>query len=295
MRRNLFVARGVFAPILAGLLLAGCSTRAPRDFVPTQLDARLRSVRDVSGVDFPGSDPLIHAGLRTVFVVSSHGTIRLVPNPPDRWGDGTMLAAPPRGRATSGLGVAIDRRGYLLTANHVLTYTSRVQVVRSDGRNILIATARIVWRGNPRRGEPDLALLFVPGGLNEVHVWSDDLPAAGTVLGLGKSWTRLWQTNGDYKFQFYAGSATGWKTTAGEMPWSTLTHTAPSFPGDSGGPLLDAHGRLLAVATQGGLIFEPGETRTADATPYGTGARPNLAWLQEKIEADLKLHPTDQP
>lgn len=294
MHRTLPLVRGVTALTVAALLPAGCTSKAPPDFVRTHLDDRLRSVVNFSGPDFPAGDPRAYVTLRTVFVISSGRPVPLIPNPKGPWADGPMLVHPYTGIAGSGVGVPVDRRGYILTANHVLVDPRTVRVVRTDGSRILIETARIVWRGSTARGEPDLAVLFVPGGLNQVYEWSQTTPSAGSVLGIGKSWTALWQHTSEFRFQAYAGTALGWEKAPGTLPWQKLTHNAPAFPGDSGGPLLNGQGKLLAISTHGGLRYDHGVIQVADATAYGIGARPDLAWLAQLIESDAQAHPTSE-
>lgn len=278
---------------LAGLLAAGCITEAPRDYTPTHLFSRLESITAFPTDEFPAVDPEGYATQRTVFVVRSRVPVRLIPHPEGFSPARPMVQPIPRkGDANFGIGVVIDPRGYILTASHVAGDTRFLQVIRTDGSKILVTPARRVWRGNTLLGEPDLAVLFVPGGLPQAYAWSETIPSAGPVLGIGASWTSLRQYKAELKFQSYAGTVTKWETKGIRQTWQQLQHSAPSFPGDSGGPLLDARGRLLAISTQGGLAYAPGVTKVSDAEPYGVGVRPDLAWLAQLIEDDVRKHST---
>ena len=148
---------------------------------------------------------------------------------------------PPReeSRAT-GSGVIVDRRGYILTNNHVVEEAAEVEVRLSDDRTF---KAAIVGRD----AKTDLAVLKIEAPADSLPVAelgdSDKLRigqwaiAIGNPFGLDRTVT--------------AGiiSATG-RTGVGVATYEAFIQTDASInPGNSGGPLLNLEGRVIGINT----------------------------------------------
>ncbi len=136
----------------------------------------------------------------------------------------------------AGSGVAISDDGLILTNAHVIASSTEVSVRLADGREVL---ARVEGVDEAS----DLALLRAPGtGLRPLAFAEGPLPPPGTgvfVLGnrqdLGPE--VVWAKIGPHAL-----------ARVGARPlefWSEVE--APVGPGNSGGALLDANGRLLGV------------------------------------------------
>ena len=158
-----------------------------------------------------------------------------------RWLDTGFPRPHTRGDAEGGSATPISADGYFLTANHVLA--------RMKGRNVFImyrlgtrptpAKARVIWRSKGA----DLALLHIPAKTGNFYRWTppDQWVAEGTGV-------------------IHGGIATGIKAEWGKLtsslaPEGTFTGSRkfkidiPLQPGDSGGPVVDAHGALVGINT----------------------------------------------
>ena len=130
----------------------------------------------------------------------------------------------------------------LVTAYHVVVGTDRVRVQLPNGKRV---TTRKVWSIDPMR---DIAVL---------HIEAKEVRRAGlTPLPLAPPHER----GGAGMPAFTAGWPDGVQNTSvgiryedlhpvsGETMWVSSNRVRP---GDSGGPLLDRHGRVLGVVTSG--------------------------------------------
>lgn len=144
----------------------------------------------------------------------------------------------------SGIGVIVDRDGYVLTSAHVVSGLKYIRLVLSGGQEAIGKVMSI-------QPERDLAMIrFIPRGdciplpfaepnsvkLNDVVFTVVPAPkklfCRGTVTGLGKS--------------------IPWKDESGTI--SGLIETNLSLvKGDSGGPLLNADGKLIGMNIAGYL------------------------------------------
>ncbi len=137
-----------------------------------------------------------------------------------------------------GSGVIVDGAGYILTNNHVVENATEIQVALSDGR---VTQARVVGL-DPLT---DLALLKIAADKLTPADWgdSDALPvgalvwAVGSPFGLQRSIT--------------AGILSGKNRQglAGSVYHDFLQTDAAVNPGNSGGPLVDARGRVVGINT----------------------------------------------
>lgn len=159
----------------------------------------------------------------------------------NRWLDSGFPRPHTRGDAEGGSATPISDDGYFLTANHVLA--------RMAGRNVFVmyrlgthptpTKARVIWRSKAA----DLALLHIPVQTRQYYRWTppDEWVAEGTGV-------------------IHGGIATGAKSAWGKLtsslaPQGTFTGNRkfkidiPLQPGDSGGPVVDAHGALVGINT----------------------------------------------
>ena len=125
----------------------------------------------------------------------------------------------------------------VVTANHVVERDEGITISTPDGRELPATIAG-------RDSGSDLAVLRVAGGGLTPARWArqGDVLVGGLALALGRA-TELAATNG-------VVSAVGENGERGEgrRPFERLIATdAPLFPGFSGGPLIDASGRVLGL------------------------------------------------
>lgn len=109
-----------------------------------------------------------------------------------------------------------------------------------------------LWNGETLPAEPevvdeeiDLAVLRLPRPEGPAIPWRDPstLPVGALVLALGHPWGE--------RYALRLGVFSGWVTaiTRGGRALRLLRTDAALAPGDSGGPLLDAAGRVVGILT----------------------------------------------
>jgi len=170
----------------------------------------------------------------------------------------------------------ISAAGTVLTNAHVLR-GEEVAVTFADGRT---------EHGRVAGADPDLdlAAIAVETGDAQPVAWEpervDDLGIGAPVFALANPGGR------GLRATFGLVSATGrsFRGPRGRRIGGSIEHTAPLPRGSSGGPLVDAEGRLLglnSIRVEGGLILalpaDAAMRRRAEALAAGTGAtRPRL-------------------
>ena len=144
-----------------------------------------------------------------------------------------------------GSGVVLDRRGVILTNNHVVEGTTRVTVVFNDKRHKSPMAGTVIGTAPER----DLAVIrvratdLVPLALARSSSLrlGDAVFAVGFPLGLGGPTVTSGIISGlDRTIDGENGKLTG-----------LLQTDAAINPGNSGGPLVDRSGRLLGINTAG--------------------------------------------
>ena len=153
------------------------------------------------------------------------------------------LVVPPRAEQALGTGFFIDPRGYLVTNHHVIAGASRITVTLRDGQ-VFPATRVGVDK------QADLAVLKIDAGrmlpyLRFGHssrlVLGDWVVAIGNPFGLGTSVS--------------AGVVSALHRNIGAQPFDDFIQTDAAINrGNSGGPLLDAQGRVIGVDS---AIYSP--------------------------------------
>jgi putative serine protease PepD len=190
----------------------------------------------------PAPDPAV-PGAEVRRIVSQRVAAVVVTDRDDlsQWVDRGFPTPRPKGEAEGGSATPISPDGYFLTANHVLA--------RMAGRNVFVfhgfvgrptaTKARVIWRSQGA----DLALLHIPARIDYYYHWSP--PDRWLVEGSGV---------------IHGGIATGPKSEWGKLvtsldPEGSFTGSRkfkidiPLQPGDSGGPVVDAHGALVGINT----------------------------------------------
>ncbi len=218
---------GLFRRAAALLLLAACLPAAAQGRAQRETQV-VRVVREVA--------PAV------VYISSKHRVENPFRGPFwDLFGDDFWGSPPPGAQETSlGSGVLIDREGYILTNEHVVTGGSEIQVTLNTGK---VYPARLVGSAP----EMDLALLKIQGEGNFPAARlgrSDDLMIGETVIAVGNPFG-LSNT-----VSVGVLSATGRTVAAGNRQYADFLQTdAPINPGNSGGPLLNILGEVIGINT----------------------------------------------
>jgi S1-C subfamily serine protease len=141
-----------------------------------------------------------------------------------------------------GSGVIIDRRGYIVTNNHVVTGAQSVQVVLANGNKLPAqitgtdpADDLAIIKINP----PANMVVATIGDSSKLQVGQDVL-AIGNPLGITES-----VTNGIIS----ALDRTVSEGQGGSTIPNAIQTDAPINPGNSGGALVDMQGNLIGIPT----------------------------------------------
>ncbi len=146
---------------------------------------------------------------------------------------------PQRERASLGSGVIVDKRGYILTNNHVIEQADEIEVRLSDKRKF---TAKVVGKDS----KTDLAVVKIdaPG----------DLPVAklgdSTKIRIGEWAIAIGSPFGlDQTVTVGVISAVG-RSDVGITTYEDFIQTDASInPGNSGGPLVNLSGEVIGINT----------------------------------------------
>ncbi|MFP4372947.1 MAG: S1C family serine protease [Spirochaetaceae bacterium] len=165
----------------------------------------------------------------------------------------------------TGSGSVIDRRGYVLTNNHVVTDAVKVFVTLADGTRL----EGEVIGSDP---ENDLAVIkFDPEGrpLTTIPMGrSNDLRVGRKVIAIGNPFglDRTLTTG------IVSGLGRPIRTRSDLVIRDMIQTDASINPGNSGGPLLDSQGRMIGVNT---MIYSPsgGSIGIGFAVPVDTARR----------------------
>lgn len=187
------------------------------------------------------------------------------------------------GQAVGGVSsaAAISEDGYYLTAAHAVSDSS-MHLVRTSGRGPDVARVRVVWKGDPAHGGPDLALIHAAVR----HQPFFPLLDAGAAPTRARVWTAGFGNVRQNQTRGWLRSVGPWQQGADGSVWRTLEHTAPLMRGDSGGPLVGRDGRLLGINTE--FLVQPASVLGVDHLrvyrPLAIGV--DTAWIEHRMAKD---------
>ncbi len=166
----------------------------------------------------------------------------------------------------SGSGSIIDKRGYVLTNNHVIERANKVFINLADGSQYEGTVVGV-------DAENDIAVLkFTPPQGADLHVIpfgdSGSLKVGQKVLAIGNPFA-LERT---LTVGIVSGLGRPIRTGNNRVIRDMIQTDASINPGNSGGPLLDAQGRMIGINT---MIFSPtgGSVGIGFAIPVNTAKR----------------------
>lgn len=185
----------------------------------------------------------------------------------------------------TGSGSIIDRRGYVLTNNHVVEDAYKVYVTLYDGTTF---EGEVIGRDE----ENDLAIVkFDPEGKELITIQfgtSSNLRVGQKVLAIGNPY--------GYDRTLTVGIVSGIgrpvKTSSGLIIQGMIQTDASINPGNSGGPLIDSNGRMIGINT---MIYSPsgGSVGIGFSVPVDTAVRvvPELISYGEVKRGWIKIKP----
>jgi putative serine protease PepD len=229
--------RSLCAAALGGLLAAvvvvavapsgGVRTRTVVASTPPAADGQVEAVR-------PAQQTLAHR----IYVEAAPGVVSI-----EASAEETGLFGGTEG--DSGSGIVVSAKGLVLTNYHVVAGSGRI-TVQFDGSGGPSRSARVVGL----HADDDLALLAVsPAGLSLTPLrfaGSSGLRVGDPAFAIGNPYT--------YDQTLTVGVISGLDRTISSPDGATITGViqtdAALNPGNSGGPLLDAAGRIVGVNSQ---------------------------------------------
>lgn len=134
-------------------------------------------------------------------------------------------------------GIVWDTEGLIVTAHHVVERDENINIGFQDGESL---TAELVGR-DPAT---DLAVLRTSKRDAKPPVWADpeNLRVGHLALALGRPGLNVRATMG-----IVSALGKAWRTPAGGPVDRYLQTDTVMYPGFSGGPLVDAHGRFVGL------------------------------------------------
>ena len=158
----------------------------------------------------------------------------------DRFFDGRGQDAPPAAERSLGSGVIVDKKGFILTNNHVVEQATKIQVqLYGDTAKY---TAKVVGTDD----ETDLAVIKIDAGSKDLPVArlgnSEGVQVGDWVLAIGSPFgLNATVTAGIVSAKDRGG--------VGRQFQKFLQTDAAINPGNSGGPLVDLAGEVIGINT----------------------------------------------
>jgi len=157
----------------------------------------------------------------------------------DKFFDGQGQNAPPQAERSLGSGVIVDKRGYILTNNHVVEQATKVQVQLNGDTNKY--TAKVIGVDE----DTDLAVIKIDAGKDLPTAKlgnSDGVQVGDWVLAIGSPFgLQATVTAGISSAKDRGG--------IGHQFQRFLQTDAAINPGNSGGPLVDLAGEVIGINT----------------------------------------------
>jgi S1-C subfamily serine protease len=266
--------------VLEILLCGGCTSQLE----PTAEDQDA-SFRRFADARIEGSRIDIFLAMRTAAVITGAATGH------DTSVNGntrsTTLRADDVADFGQGTAVPIDARGYFATASHcfgpqqiTLIYADRDSEGKTSPR--VVPAARVIWRGDLGRNEPDFAVVCVDRPIPYHFEWGS-IPANGTSVVASAMNAK---PNSDAVEPLFAGGRVLFSNASKSkgLEWTTIFHDAPIRAGGSGGPVLTLDGRLVGINT------ERTHAPLVSASASSVAVCPDLGWLRTIIDTDAMRH-----
>ena len=149
--------------------------------------------------------------------------------------------------------------------------------------------ARLVYLGDPSSRFADFAVIHVPVRLENVFRWGRPPSPGATIVSAGISDRSGSDSMNGFATQFILEPVAGPLMEVVErevegVRFQLLRHDSPLERGNSGGPVVDPKGRLLAVNSTGPAAFP---VLGAREFRYSSAVRPDPEWLADLIRRDV--------
>ena len=250
---SFFVALTLVVGILIGSVISGrvsATKTVGVNATPLAVPDPIPSASSFSGIVTKVEPAVVNIATTQVFERKSSKKRRTQPddqNDPmqdffDRFFDGRQ-DAPPQAERSLGSGVIVDKRGYILTNNHVVEQATKIQV-QLDGNDPNKYTAKVIGVDE----DTDLAVIKIEAtkDLPTAKLGnSDGVQVGDWVLAIGSPFgLQATVTAGIISAKDRAGIG-----GPGHQFQKFLQTDAAINPGNSGGPLVDLAGQVIGINT----------------------------------------------
>lgn len=183
--------------------------------------------------------------------------------------------------------VPISSDGYFLTASHSVDEDPLILVALTSDQELSAQPARLVWRGEYKKGGPDLAIIHAP----LVPILPFPLADSDTVKT--KANVAITGASGLHPPTPAITSAAGNITKLYPVshdpigaPWRIIEHDIPLSCGDSGGPLFNEKGECIGINT--GISVDLSTLFLARLGYNGSASRPVKGYRGLAVAGDSK-------
>lgn len=225
---------------------------------------------------------------RTAFVITGIEGAKVTPYLDNPLNVHVDMKVTKNGKGGVGTATAIDQRGYFLTAAHAVD-PDRMFVAISDGSRIRFEKARVVWKGSAgNKNSFDIAIIYAPVTPVAVFEWAAEATPDEEVFAAGPKDLKALR----FELTLIHGKIIDSAAMTSPQEWIRVQTTAPVRDGDSGGPLMDAGGKLIGITFLGSTnwhLFESPRLLTSENSAYAV--RPSSSWIRTIIEDDVVKHP----
>src|SRR6266576_3243659 len=193
----------------------------------------------------------------------------------DRFFDGRPDSPPPADRSL-GSGVIVDKRGYILTNNHVIEQATKIQV-QLNGETARY-TAKLVGADE----DTDLAVIKIDANkeLPTAKLGnSDGVQVGDWVLAIGSPFgLQATVTAGIISAKDRSG--------IGQQFQRFLQTDAAINPGNSGGPLVDLSGQVIVITSVNGHAVKTGNDLVNPIAEAPIGSKVKLTYMRDRAQKD---------
>ncbi|MEO0796406.1 MAG: serine protease [Verrucomicrobiota bacterium] len=286
MADNTFLRIFRFGAALSGsILLAGCASHESGE------QARTESFQPFEGIKV-GSDSIRSYTIdRTAILIAGIEQATISPST----GENTSKVSYDGKPSGFGSAVAIDPRGYFLTAAHCID-GPHVTLLMMRDNGLESFSARVVYLGDPDSEVADIAILHIQQGLNDAFTWSASAQLNEPVISAG-SWDRS-SSNTDQessvriRMSLIGGHIVDLGDySEGGINYRKIEHESPIIMGYSGGPLINTGGELLGINLAGTDFFIDPFNLVPE---IAEASRPDLDWLTQTIDQDYRQLSNEQ-
>lgn len=186
-----------------------------------------------------------------------------------------------------GTALAIDPRGYFLTAGHCLDGREIYASFVNREKKLVIRRVRPIWVKVSSMTAIDFALFHVEGEPLQTFQWASSFEIGEPVFSAGATFEKRKGEEPPFHFST-EGFAGVIKKSSYERferkKFQIIQHKSPVRRGNSGGPLTNQQGGLIGINYSAATPIQ--RAAGAETIPASFAIRPDQGWVRNLIEED---------